>query len=295
MAVILMCGPTGAGKSTFARRLVDTGWTRLSFDVETWRLGAPAEPVSQADLDRIEDDLRERLIVAVGRGDDVVVDFSFSTRSLRDDYRALVADGLGLRAETVFLDVDRDTALRRVASRCDTGPDDLRLTDQEVAAHVDGFERPTFAEHPLRVVDGDLEFRHATVDDVDALLAFWVEAAENAARPADDARLVEQLLDRDPAAVIVADQEGRLVGSVVAGWDGWRANLYRLAVHPGLRGRGVGRRLLSHAEHRLAALGATRLCAMVLDENDPAAGLWRSAGYVPQGEWSRWVKSVTSR
>ena len=54
----------------------------------------------------------------------------------------------------------------------------------------------------------------------------------------------------------------------------------------------MGSRLLDQAERRLAALGATRMCAMVLDENDPGAGLWRSAGYVPQGEWSRWVKPV---
>lgn len=156
-------------------------------------------------------------------------------------------------------------------------------------------EVPTFAEYPARVIDGDLEFRHATAIDIDELLRFWTSAAENEARPADDARLVEQLLARDPAAVILAVRQRRLVGSVVAGWDGWRANLYRLAVHPDVRGRGVGRRLLGHAERRLVALGATRLCAMVLDENDPGAALWRSAGYRRQGEWSRWVKPVTIR
>ena len=55
---------------------------------------------------------------------------------------------------------------------------------------------------------------------------------------------------------------GRLVGTMVAGWDGWRGNLYRLAVLP--------LRLVAEAERRLAEKGAIRPSALVMSGHDPA-------------------------
>ncbi len=291
MAVILMCGPSGAGKSTFARDLEAAGWTRMSFDVETWRAGVRSLPAPRELMHDIQAELVARLEDLVPRGVDVVIDLPSATRELRDDYRILLRR-LGAVAETVYLPVDAAAALDRVRERGDTGPDDYRVADDAVVLHVDEFEEPTFDEYPLRVVDGELTVRHARLDEAADLLAFWAQAAENDARPVDSIEAVQRLLERDPAAVLVAEAQGRVAGTIIAGWDGWRAHLYRLAVAPEGRGRGIGRTLLGHAERRLVALGATRLDAMVLDANDTGAAMWRSAGYVPQGEWSRWVKPV---
>ena len=138
----------------------------------------------------------------------------------------------------------------------------------------------------------EFALRAASAADAGGLLALWQEAAENEDRPADTAAAVAALLGRDPAAVIVAEHDGALIGSVIAGWDGWRYHLYRLAVRPGWRRRGVGAALLAAAEERLAALGATRADAMVLDGNDLGQQLWRARGYVRQASWSRWVKAL---
>jgi ribosomal protein S18 acetylase RimI-like enzyme len=134
--------------------------------------------------------------------------------------------------------------------------------------------------------------RCATADDVPALLALWEVAAENDSRPADTSTKVELLLERDPEACTVAERDGKVVGSLIAGWDGWRAHLYRLAVHPDVRRQGVGRLLLAHAEDRLRALGAGRVDAMVLEGNDLGQTTWRAAGYAPQPDWRRWVKPL---
>ncbi|MCL2586194.1 MAG: GNAT family N-acetyltransferase, partial [Streptosporangiales bacterium] len=112
-------------------------------------------------------------------------------------------------------------------------------------------------------------------DEVDVLLELWQEAAENDARP-----------------VIVADEDGQVVGSVIAGWDGWRFHLYRLAVRPGRRGQGIGSALVAAAEDRFRALDAGRADAMVLEGNELGQGLWRARGYAPQEEWRRWVKPL---
>lgn len=139
----------------------------------------------------------------------------------------------------------------------------------------------------------DVTLRPATSEDVAAVLEFWATAAEDAHRPADTAAAVERLLSRDPDALVLAvDGAGRVVGSVVAGWDGWRCHLYRLAVAPDRRREGIGRALLAAAEERFVATGAGRVDAMVLTENTSAHAAWRAAGYAPQAEWARWVKPL---
>jgi ribosomal protein S18 acetylase RimI-like enzyme len=137
-----------------------------------------------------------------------------------------------------------------------------------------------------------LTLRPARAGDVPAVLAFWASAAEDAHRPVDTAAALAALVDRDPDALILAEAESTLVGTVVAGWDGWRCHLYRLAVAPDRRGEGIGRTLVDAAEQRFRALGGTRADAMVLDDNAQAHGLWRALGYAPQIEWSRWVKPL---
>jgi ribosomal protein S18 acetylase RimI-like enzyme len=138
----------------------------------------------------------------------------------------------------------------------------------------------------------EFALRAASAADVAGLLALWQEAAENEDRPADTAAAVAALLGRDPAAVIVAEHDGALIGSVIAGWDGWRYHLYRLAVRHDWRRQGVGSALLDAAEARFKALGATRADAMVLSGNSLGQRLWQASGYTEQSGWRRWVKTL---
>lgn len=138
-----------------------------------------------------------------------------------------------------------------------------------------------------------IKIRCGQRQDLEALLEFWAEAGENHGRPADSVLLVEALLSRDPGSLIVAESGGSIVGTVIAGWDGWRAHLYRLAVAPSHRGRGIARLLMERAEARLRALGAIRFDAMVLTSNVTGAAAWEAMGYEPQYDWTRWVKPAT--
>ena len=138
----------------------------------------------------------------------------------------------------------------------------------------------------------DVVLRAAEITDLSAVLAFWRVAAEDSHRPVDTPGALAALHLRDPEALILAVDGAEIVGTVIAGWDGWRCRLYRLAVRPSRRRQGIGRALVNAAENRFRALGGTRAEAMVLDDNESAHGTWKAAGYHRQAEWSRWVKPL---
>ncbi|MEU6456411.1 GNAT family N-acetyltransferase [Streptomyces sp. NPDC047065] len=138
----------------------------------------------------------------------------------------------------------------------------------------------------------DLRIRAAGPEDLDTVLTFWKVAAEGTSI-SDDREGVERLVARDPEALVLAERDGELVGTVIAGFDGWRCHLYRLAVHPEQRRRGVGTALLAAAEERFVRLGGRRGDAMVLQRNERAQHAWRAAGYAPEEQWRRWVKPLT--
>lgn len=135
--------------------------------------------------------------------------------------------------------------------------------------------------------------RPAGSDDVEGVLAFWLVSAEGVSIT-DDTTGVVRLLARDPSALLIAESRGEIIGSVIAGWDGWRCHLYRLAVSPSHRRQGIGAALMTAAEGRLEVLGGRRADAMVLNSNEDAHSMYRALGYVPQGQWQRWVKRLRS-
>lgn len=130
--------------------------------------------------------------------------------------------------------------------------------------------------------------RPATTEDLEDVLALWREAAEPTST--DSAAALGALLRRDPDALIVAEEDGHLVGTVIAGWDGWRGSIYRLAVSPLQRRRGLGGSLLRAAEQHLHDLGASRLHAIVVGSNDNAVGFWRASAWEHQDGQLRFAR-----
>jgi len=81
---------------------------------------------------------------------------------------------------------------------------------------------------------------------------------------------------------------------VIAGFDGWRGNLYRLAVLPSHRRRGIASALVREAESVLFAMGAQRITALVEGDHPWAVGFWDAAerhGFVRDPLKLRYVRT----
>jgi ribosomal protein S18 acetylase RimI-like enzyme len=135
-----------------------------------------------------------------------------------------------------------------------------------------------------------MRIRHATTADIDAVLDLWVRASAPPSIIDNDAG-IRRLLARDPEALLVAEDDGgRLIGSVIAGFDGWRCHIARMAVDPTVRRGGIGRQLVAAAEARFAALGGIRADGIVIDDNTLAQDFWRGVGYERNDGVARWER-----
>jgi ribosomal protein S18 acetylase RimI-like enzyme len=137
----------------------------------------------------------------------------------------------------------------------------------------------------------DWSTRSGSEHDIAAVLALWSSAGP--ARGATDTRAaLEHLLRRDPAGLLLAECEGTPIGSLIAVWDGWRGNLYRLTVRRERRREGIATALLREGERRLQRLGASRLSAIVSADDHLAREFWRAAGYQQQAQRTRFVRQL---
>jgi len=118
-----------------------------------------------------------------------------------------------------------------------------------------------------------------SMNDLAGLDALWREAfPDDKPRHRADAAVPAKLAFQ-PDLFLVAREEGRVIGSIIAGYDGYRGHLNRVAVLKAYRRRGVGVLLVREAEARLRALGCAKINLQIRAANQAVASFYRGLGY----------------
>lgn len=124
------------------------------------------------------------------------------------------------------------------------------------------------------------------------MLDLWQQSRSEHASTADHPDDVERLIADSPAALLVAERDGEIVGALIAAWDGWRGNMYRLAVREDSRQQGIGLALARAGEDYLHRCGARRVTALVAFGDETAASFWERAGYPLDQKIGRRVRNL---
>lgn len=138
----------------------------------------------------------------------------------------------------------------------------------------------------------EIEIRVGGRSDLPGVLALWAEERSSHASVSDRVEDLERLVAESAGTLLVAERDGTIVGALIAGWDGWRGNMYRLAVRRDCRRDGIATALARAGEDHLRERGARRVTALVAHDDDVAGPFWDSVGYPLDPQIGRRVRNL---
>jgi ribosomal protein S18 acetylase RimI-like enzyme len=116
--------------------------------------------------------------------------------------------------------------------------------------------------------------------DYPAVIDLWNRCGPGVqVRKSDDPEEIKKKLERDPDLFVIAEHQGRVVGTVLGGFDGRRGMIYHLAVEPGFRVHGLGSMLMQEVEARLVSKGCVKAYLMVTTDNEEVIPFYEKRGW----------------
>ena len=123
-------------------------------------------------------------------------------------------------------------------------------------------------------------YRAMETEDYDQVYRLWQSIKGFGIRSLDDSREgVARFLKRNPTTSVVAEQNGRIVGSIMCGHDGRTGCFYHVCVARDYRKHGVGYRMVRFAVRALIEEGVSKVTLIAFKENQVGNVFWKSLGW----------------
>ncbi|WP_115718005.1 GNAT family N-acetyltransferase [Gallaecimonas mangrovi] len=129
-----------------------------------------------------------------------------------------------------------------------------------------------------------MQYRALNIDDYPKLLQLWQAAQGVKLREADSEQGIAKYLARNPGLSFVAEDGGKIVGSIMAGHDGKRGYIQHLAVLTERQKAGIATKLLALCLDALKAEGILKSHIHVLGDNALAKEYWSNRGWVRRSD-----------
>lgn len=114
--------------------------------------------------------------------------------------------------------------------------------------------------------------------DTEGVVSLWDQCSLTV--PWNDPRKdIKRKLDVQPDLFIVCEEDTRIIGSLMGGYDGHRGWLYYLAVHPDWWQQKIGTLLVKEIEGRITEYGCPKINLMVRTGNRKVLAFYGTLGY----------------
>ena len=132
-----------------------------------------------------------------------------------------------------------------------------------------------------------MKLRTMTIEDYDEVFALWTKIRGFGIRSIDDSREgIEMFLKRNPSTSVVAEEDGKIVGSILCGHDGRRGCLYHVCVDEAHRRKGIGKAMVVRAMEALRAEKINKVTLIAFTDNDLGNAFWNTIGWTKREEYN---------
>ena len=121
--------------------------------------------------------------------------------------------------------------------------------------------------------------REMKPEDYDQIYSMWQITSKRALSEADSRQGIEKYLARNPGMSMVAEIDGKIVGTVLAGHDGRRGFIHHMAVMPQFRRHGIGKKLAKAATDKIFEDGIDKIHIFFYQNNETGQSFWRDFGF----------------
>ncbi len=126
----------------------------------------------------------------------------------------------------------------------------------------------------------DKRIRRLTIEDYDGIIRIWSVAGLPFKPNGRDSReMMTNELNLDNCAYLGLEFDNRLVGVVIAQYDGRHGWVNRLSIDPDYRGIGLAGDLIEACEKYFERYGEVVISALIEDENTPSMSCFGKAGF----------------
>jgi ribosomal protein S18 acetylase RimI-like enzyme len=131
--------------------------------------------------------------------------------------------------------------------------------------------------------------RIMTIEDYEKVYCLWKSIKGFGLRSVDDSEEgVKRFLKRNPTTSVVAEEDGRIVGSILCGHDGRRGCLYHVCVSEDYRRHGIGKAMVVRAMEALNKEEISKVSLMAFAENDIGNQFWNTIGWTKRTDLNQY-------
>lgn len=125
-----------------------------------------------------------------------------------------------------------------------------------------------------------INIRIMTIEDYDGVYNLWINTPGMGLNTTDDSREgIDKYLKRNPTTSFVAEDEGKIIGVIMAGHDGRRGFINHTAVLQDYRKQGIAKRLVDCTMDALDKEGIKKVALVVFKHNEIGNGFWDNIGF----------------
>lgn len=130
-----------------------------------------------------------------------------------------------------------------------------------------------------------ISIRVMTIDDYDGVYNLWINTPGMGLNTSDDSKEgIAKYLKRNPTTSFVAEDDGKIIGVIMAGHDGRRGFIHHTAVLSDYRKQGIAKQLVDSAMDALEKEGINKVALVAFKHNELGNGFWNNIGFTDRDD-----------